>query len=64
MAEEHPSGLSADESRESAISPPPPRYTRSHARRNILIVAIVLVVLVAGFFSWRYLGSKHSALWT
>jgi len=42
------------------MPPPHPRYTRSHARRNILIVAIVLVVLVGGLFLWRYLGSYES----
>jgi membrane fusion protein (multidrug efflux system) len=60
MAEEHPPGLTVDAGRESTIPPPPPRYTRSHARRNILIVAIVLVVLVGGLFLWRYLGSYES----
>src|SRR6202521_631721 len=60
MAEEHPSGLTVDASRESAIPPPPPRYKRSNSRRNIVIVAIVLVVLVGGLFLWRYLGTYES----
>ena len=60
MAEEHPSGLTIDASRESATPPPPPRYKRSNSRRNILIVVIVLVVLVGGFFLWRYLGTYES----
>src|SRR5579864_458938 len=60
MAEDHPPGLTVDAGSESTIPPPHPRYTRSHARRNILIVAIVLVVLVGGLFLWRYLGSYES----
>jgi membrane fusion protein (multidrug efflux system) len=60
MAEEHPSGLTVDASRESPAAPPPPRYKRSNSRRNILIAAIVLVVLVGGLFLWRYLGTYES----
>jgi membrane fusion protein (multidrug efflux system) len=60
MAEEHPPGFTLDANKESATTPPPPRYTRSHARRNILIGVIVFVVLVGGFFLWRYLGSYES----
>ncbi|HSZ20746.1 MAG TPA: HlyD family secretion protein [Candidatus Acidoferrum sp.] len=62
MAEEHPSDFSVDATRESATPPPPPspRYKRSKGRRNILIVVIAFVVLVGGFFLWRYLGSYES----
>ena len=60
MADEHPSGLTVDAGRESTIPPLPPRYTRSHARRNILIVVIVLVAIVGGLFLWRYLGGYES----
>src|SRR6202051_2810945 len=60
MAEEHPSGLTVDSSRESATIPPPRQYKRSNSRRNILIVVIVLVVLVGGYFLWRYLGTYES----
>ncbi len=60
MAEEHLSGLTVDAGRESTIPPPTPRYKRSHARRNILIVVIVLVAIVGGLFLWRYLGSYES----
>jgi membrane fusion protein, multidrug efflux system len=60
MAEEHPPGLTVDASRESETPPAPPRYSRSNSRRNIFLVAIVLVVLVGGFFLWRYLGSYES----
>src|SRR6202162_141145 len=60
MAEGHPPGLTVDAGGESTIPPLPPRYTRSHARRNILIVVIVLVAIVGGFFLWRYLGTYES----
>jgi len=60
MAEEHPSDFSVDASRESATLPPPSHYRRSHSRRNTLIGVIVLIVLVGGFFLWRYLGSYES----
>src|SRR5580700_3222975 len=60
MADEHPSGLTIDSSRESAPPPPPQRYKRSNSRRNILILVIALVVLAGGFFLWRYLGSYES----
>ena len=61
MAEEHPSDFTVDAGRESATSPPPPRYTRSNKRRNIfLIIAIGVVVIVGGLFLWRYLGSYES----
>ena len=63
MADEHPPDLALDASRESSTLPPhpsPPRYTRSRARRNIIIAVIVLVVIVGGVFLWRYLGSYES----
>src|SRR5882672_5309538 len=60
MAEEHPSDFTVDPGRESAIPPPPPRYKRSHTRRNIIIGVIVLVALVGGLFLWRYLGTYES----
>jgi membrane fusion protein, multidrug efflux system len=60
MAEEHPPRLTDDASRESATPPLSPHYKRSNARKNILIVAIVLVVLVGGLFLWRYLGTYES----
>ncbi len=58
MAEEHPPDLTNDSNRESAT--PPSRYTRSHARRNILIAVIVFGVIVSGYFFWRYLGTYES----
>jgi membrane fusion protein (multidrug efflux system) len=60
MAEEHPPRLTDDAGRESATPPLSPHYKRSNARKNILIVAIVLVVLVGGLFLWRYLGTYES----
>ena len=60
MAEEHPSGLTVDTSRESSTIPPPPHYKRSNSRRNILIVVIVLVLLIGGLILWRYLGTYES----
>jgi membrane fusion protein (multidrug efflux system) len=60
MAEEHPPHLTDDAGRESATPPLSPHYKRSNARKNILIVAIVLVVLVGGLFLWRYLGTYES----
>src|SRR3984893_5332350 len=40
--------------------PAPPARRRSKGRRNIVILIAVLVVLVGGFFLWRYLGSYES----
>jgi membrane fusion protein (multidrug efflux system) len=60
MAEEHPTDFAVDASKISSTLPPSPHYRRSNSRRNILIGAIVLVVLVGGFFLWRYLGSYES----
>lgn len=60
MAEEHPADLSGDSSRESSTPPSHARYKRSNSRRNILIGLIVIVVIVAGLFLWRYLGSYES----
>jgi membrane fusion protein, multidrug efflux system len=61
MAEEHPSDFAVDSSRESPAASTPIHYKRSNSRRTIIIVAIVAVILiVAGFFLWRYLGSYES----
>jgi len=60
MAEDHPPGLTVDATRDSATSPPSSHYKRSNARRNILVVATVLVVVVGGLFLWRYLGTYES----
>jgi len=59
MADDHPSGSAVDTVSESA-PPLPPHYKRSNSRRNIAIVVVVLILAVAGFFLWRYLGSYES----
>ncbi len=43
-----------------SASDTPRRYTRSNRRRNIVIIAVVLVLIVGGVFLWRYLGSYES----
>jgi membrane fusion protein, multidrug efflux system len=60
MADDLPSGLAVDASKESAPPSPPPQFKRSNSRRNIAIVVVVLILAVAGFFLWRYLGSYES----
>jgi len=55
MADEHSSGSKGGAVRESAAEMP-----RSNTRRNIFIVAIVLVLVAGGLFLWRYLGSYES----
>src|SRR3984893_9552500 len=65
MADENPSqavpdaGLN-DPSPLKDRGPAPPARRRSKRRRNIVILIAVLVVLVAGIFLWRYLGSYES----
>ncbi|MGC2770935.1 MAG: hypothetical protein WA232_04510, partial [Candidatus Sulfotelmatobacter sp.] len=60
MAEENPphSESSVDSPAEKSYTPP----VRSNPkrRRNILILVIAVVVLVAGVFLWRYLSSYES----
>jgi membrane fusion protein (multidrug efflux system) len=60
MADDHPGILTEDAGGEPATFSPPPRHARSHTRRNLLIAGIALVVLVGGFFLWRYLNSYES----
>jgi membrane fusion protein (multidrug efflux system) len=68
MADEtHPSsGPDADVESSAGESPlkrsgySPPARRSPKLRRNILIVAVVVVLLVAGVFLWRYLGSYES----
>jgi membrane fusion protein, multidrug efflux system len=52
-------GSPSSQSTESARSAAGP-YKRPKGRRNVLIVVIVLVVAVGGFFLWRYLNSYES----
>jgi membrane fusion protein (multidrug efflux system) len=71
MAEENPadSGPKATKERMGGTPPlsdarsasgMPRRYTRSHRRRNIVIIVVALVLIVGGVFLWRYLGSYES----
>jgi membrane fusion protein (multidrug efflux system) len=60
MAEEHLDDFAVDTPKAPVAAPPAPRYRRSRTGRNILIVAIALVVILAGLFLWRYLGSYES----
>ena len=63
MAETHPPVL-ADDTRSTPTNPPtqapPPKYTRSHARRNIILGVVAVIVIVAGVILWRYLSSYES----
>jgi membrane fusion protein, multidrug efflux system len=45
-----------------SLTEAPPRHVsaRDKRRRNLIISGVVLVVLVAGFFLWRYLSSYES----
>jgi membrane fusion protein (multidrug efflux system) len=67
MAEENSSHAVAEASKES-VDPShsqdqgyaPPVRRAPKRNRNILIAIVILVVLVAGLFLWRYLGSYES----
>src|ERR1700741_504223 len=66
MADENPPR--SDAGKESPLETSPatdtvyarPTYRKSKRRRNILFVAGGLLVLVAGFFLWRYFSSYES----
>ncbi len=65
MAEQNtpPSGAGKDSTSEvpPAKQPPPLRsYNRPKNRNKLIFLAAGLVVLVGGFFLWRYLGSYES----
>src|SRR5271163_2408594 len=68
MADEKPAPSVSPTGSEPPSDPSPlsgPKYgTRprknANRRRNIIIVAAVLVLLVGGFFLWRYLSSYES----
>lgn len=59
MAETHPPVLADDtQSTPTNLPAPPPR--RSHARRNLIIGVVAVVVIVVGVLLWRYLSSYES----
>ncbi len=67
MADENPSGSVPEADKESPQDSPlksrnytPSSRRSSKGRRNILIVAAVAVVVIAGVFLWRYLNSYES----
>lgn len=60
MADEHPSDLATEHADEFTPSRTPNRKARSGGRRNILIAAIAVVVIVGGYFLWRYLNTYES----
>ena len=67
MAEENPPRSVPEAGNESPIDPSPladtkstPRYRSPKRRRNVVIVIVALVVLVAGAFLWRYFSSYES----
>ncbi len=68
MADENPTSSGPDAGEESSAgeSPlkrsgySPPARRSPKLRRNIVIVAVVVVLLVAGVFLWRYLDSYES----
>jgi membrane fusion protein, multidrug efflux system len=67
MAEEKPPGSTPETNKESAVDPSPltdrghtPVRRSSKRRRNIWILAAIVVVVIAGVFLWRYLSSYES----
>ncbi len=68
MADENPPPSVSDSGKESTTDPSPltdrgytpPARRNPKLRRNVVILIVVLVVLVGGVFSWRYLSSYES----
>jgi membrane fusion protein (multidrug efflux system) len=73
MAEENPPRSVPETGKESPVDPShldpspltdrgyiPPARRSPNRRRNIMILAAIAVVLIAGVFLWRYLGSYES----
>src|ERR1700751_1551028 len=68
MADENPPPSVSDSGKESTTDPSiltdrgytPPARRNPKLHRNIVILIVVLVVLVGGVFSWRYLSSYES----
>jgi membrane fusion protein, multidrug efflux system len=68
MADENPAPSASNAGIQSPVEPSdstdtayvPPAYQKSRGRRNILILAVVLVVVVGGVLLWRYLSTYES----
>ncbi len=68
MAEENPPGSVPETSKESPVDPSPlternyapPSRRDPKRRRNIVILTVAAVVLIAGVLLWRYLSSYES----
>jgi membrane fusion protein (multidrug efflux system) len=67
MAEKHPPRSVPETGRESPVDPSSSTHRdhtspvrRSPKRRNIVILAVIAVVLIAGIFLWRYLSTYES----
>jgi len=68
MAEENATRSASGSGSEASSNPPPPAgdphtvraYQNRKSRKVLMISAIVAVVVVAGFFLWRYLSSYES----
>jgi len=68
MADENPPRSVPEADKEGPVDPSPltengytpPARKNAKARRNIVILIVVLVVLVGGVFLWRYLSSYES----
>ena len=68
MAEENPPRSAPDAGKESPVdaSPltsrdyTPPARRNPNRRRNVAILAVIVVVIVGGVFLWRYLSSYES----
>jgi membrane fusion protein, multidrug efflux system len=68
MADENPPRSAPDAAKESPIDPSPlkddhytpPSRQNPKRRRNVVILAVIVVALVAGVFLWRYLSSYES----
>jgi membrane fusion protein (multidrug efflux system) len=68
MADENPERSTPDAVKEAPNNPSkaadtshaPPAYRKSKRGRNIVIVVVLVVLIVAGVFLWRYLSSYES----
>jgi membrane fusion protein (multidrug efflux system) len=60
MADDSSPRIALEETGESHPYSPPPRRTRSKRFRVALLAAVVLVLVIGGFFLWRHLSSYES----